>query len=263
MDEQGKLISDDMWLYGFTMVDNGVMFDGRVTDSEFRTYCVIRSMVNQKTAIAFPTYEVIAEMCNQSKRTVQRNVARLIELDLIARFPRKGSSNFYSIKKKQNSSVLMSIEDIEEWMRLNESPDDEPEETPEPDIEPPPHPQPEPEPPKDAIPYQLIMEHLNSTAGTRYNPKGEANRKLIRARYKELESMKMTPDDIIREFIHAIDVKVAQWKGGDMEKYLRPVTLFGNKFDQYRNESPNTKYTSSKSDGSDDWKTKFLEEDDE
>ncbi|MDN6206002.1 MAG: conserved phage C-terminal domain-containing protein, partial [Staphylococcus simulans] len=38
-------------------------------------------------------------------------------------------------------------------------------------------------------------------------------------------------------FIKVIDTKVQQWSGdATMDKYLRPATLFGNKFDDYLNE---------------------------
>lgn len=38
------------------------------------------------------------------------------------------------------------------------------------------------------------------------------------------------------DFKIVIDKKVAEWKNGDMAKYLRPETLFGTKFDGYLNQ---------------------------
>lgn len=38
-----------------------------------------------------------------------------------------------------------------------------------------------------------------------------------------------------------IDNKVAEWKGTDMEKFLRPETLFGNKFEGYLNQQVSNK----------------------
>lgn len=32
-----------------------------------------------------------------------------------------------------------------------------------------------------------------------------------------------------------IEKKCAEWLGGDMEKFLRPETLFGSKFESYLN----------------------------
>ena len=33
-----------------------------------------------------------------------------------------------------------------------------------------------------------------------------------------------------------IDTKAKEWMGTDMEKYLRPETLFGSKFENYLNQ---------------------------
>ena len=38
------------------------------------------------------------------------------------------------------------------------------------------------------------------------------------------------------DFYKVINIKSKQWLNTDMEKYLRPVTLFSNKFEGYLNE---------------------------
>lgn len=38
-----------------------------------------------------------------------------------------------------------------------------------------------------------------------------------------------------------IDKKTAEWKGGDMDQYLRPETLFGTKFESYLNQKNDTR----------------------
>lgn len=72
-----------------------------------------------------------------------------------------------------------------------------------------------------------IVEHLNSKAGTRYRAGTESTARHIRARLKEGYT--------VDNFFTVIDKKVAEWKGTDMEKYLRPETLFGAKFEGYLN----------------------------
>lgn len=254
-DEKKELLmSDDMWIYGYTMMDNGVMYSKDITDSEFRTYSVVRSLVNQRKAVAWPSYDTIAELSNHSKRTAMRNVARLIELDLIQKKTREGSTNYFTVKKLQNSSILRKEDDIMEWMdKQPKKEQDEPKSEPEPE-----------EKKKDHVPYKYIIDYLNQHADTKFNHTGSANQKLIKARWNELTKAGLDAFHITKEFEHVIDVKVAQWKGSDMAQYLRPVTLFGNKFDQYRNESPQTKAqkTSGQS-GQADWKSKFLEGDEE
>lgn len=42
----------------------------------------------------------------------------------------------------------------------------------------------------------------------------------------------------MEDFKKVIDWKVSEWTGTDMEKYLRPETLFGTKFEGYLNAAP-------------------------
>lgn len=75
--------------------------------------------------------------------------------------------------------------------------------------------------------YIKIIDYLNNKAGTHFKPV-ESNLKFIKARLK----------DYSEEDIKAvIDKKVADWKGTDMQKYIRPETLFNaTKFESYLNE---------------------------
>ena len=41
----------------------------------------------------------------------------------------------------------------------------------------------------------------------------------------------------VEDFKKVIDVKAKSWVGTDFEKYLRPTTLFGTKFENYLNEA--------------------------
>jgi len=77
-------------------------------------------------------------------------------------------------------------------------------------------------------PYSEIIDYLNSKAGTAYRWQGKATQSHINARFAE----GYTLDD----FKKVIDIKSAEWKGGTWEKYLRPETLFGNKFEGYLNQ---------------------------
>jgi uncharacterized phage protein (TIGR02220 family) len=75
--------------------------------------------------------------------------------------------------------------------------------------------------------YSAIVDHLNEKAGTKYRANGQATQRHINARIAE----GFTVDD----FKTVIDKKCDEWKGGEMEKYLRPETLFGTKFESYLN----------------------------
>lgn len=78
------------------------------------------------------------------------------------------------------------------------------------------------------IPYKEIIEYLNNRVGTNYKHTTNKTRDLIKARFKE----KFTLDD----FKEVIDKKSMEWINTDMQKYLRPETLFGTKFESYLNQ---------------------------
>ena len=75
-----------------------------------------------------------------------------------------------------------------------------------------------------------IIDYLNSRLGTRYAASNKKTQSLIKARLAE--NKEYTGAD----FKEVIDKKVKEWKGTEMEKYLRPETLFGTKFESYLNQ---------------------------
>lgn len=82
---------------------------------------------------------------------------------------------------------------------------------------------------EDGIPYGEVVAALNGSAGTAYRPTSRKTRQLIRARWAEGYRLE--------DFQAVIDVKCAEWIGGDMARYLRPETLFGPKFEGYREQA--------------------------
>ncbi len=88
--------------------------------------------------------------------------------------------------------------------------------------------------------YKEIVDYLNEQAGTSYRAKTDKTKRCIRSRIRE----GFTIDD----FKTVIDKKIAEWKGTDMEKYIRPETLFGTKFEGYLNQQIKGKAPPGKSD---------------
>ena len=74
-----------------------------------------------------------------------------------------------------------------------------------------------------------IVDHLNFILNTNYKHTTKKTQDCIKARLNE----GFTVDD----FKTVIDKKSKEWMGTDMEKYLRPETLFGNKFEGYLNQT--------------------------
>ena len=76
--------------------------------------------------------------------------------------------------------------------------------------------------------YQSIVSYLNEKAGTKYRASSAKTKTVIHARLAEGFSLE--------DFKTVIDNKCADWLGDEkMEKYLRPETLFGTKFEGYLN----------------------------
>ena len=89
--------------------------------------------------------------------------------------------------------------------------------------------------------YSSIINYLNKKANTRYRVNNKKTKTLIKARLNE----GFTEDD----FYKVIDNKVNEWANTDMNKYLRPETLFSPKFEGYLNqkEIKNAQYSNGKS----------------
>ncbi len=78
-----------------------------------------------------------------------------------------------------------------------------------------------------------VLHWLNDRTGQHFRDT-DATLKPIIARLKDGAT--------VRECRAVIAVKVREWKGTDMSKFLRPATLFGaEKFSQYVGEIPDAK----------------------
>jgi uncharacterized phage protein (TIGR02220 family) len=77
--------------------------------------------------------------------------------------------------------------------------------------------------------YSLVIDYLNIKANTSYRTNTKNTQSLINARVRE--------GFTIEDFKKVIDSKSGEWLNTDFEKYLRPATLFGGKFENYLNEA--------------------------
>ena len=87
---------------------------------------------------------------------------------------------------------------------------------------------------KDDIPFKEIIDYLNQQAKKQFRPTTAKNKELIRARWSEGFRL----DD----FKKVIDNKVAEWLNDEhFNQYIRPITLFGTKFESYLNQDVSKK----------------------
>ena len=78
------------------------------------------------------------------------------------------------------------------------------------------------------VPYKEITEYLNNRTGANYRHTTKKTKDLIKARFNE--------GFTLENFYEVIDKKCVEWANTDMQKYLRPETLFGTKFEGYLNQ---------------------------
>lgn len=81
--------------------------------------------------------------------------------------------------------------------------------------------------------YITVINYLNNKTNSNYKYTTKKNQTLIHARTEEGFG--------IDDFKKVIDKKAEEWMGTEMEKYLRPETLFGTKFEGYLNQTINNK----------------------
>jgi predicted phage replisome organizer/uncharacterized phage protein (TIGR02220 family) len=82
---------------------------------------------------------------------------------------------------------------------------------------------------KENIPYKDIVEYLNNKTSSKYKSSTGKTKDSIKARWNEGFRL----DD----FKRVIDIKCREWLHDDkMNKFLRPETLFGTKFESYLNQ---------------------------
>lgn len=87
---------------------------------------------------------------------------------------------------------------------------------------------------KESIEYNKyiveLVEYLNEKAHTNFRSSTSKTQKLLKSLLKNYS---------VEEIKEVIDKKCLEWLGTPYEKYLRPETLFGNKFEGYLNAKVN------------------------
>lgn len=76
--------------------------------------------------------------------------------------------------------------------------------------------------------FKQTIDYLNIKANTRYKYTSTKYKKALHARVEE--------GFTLEDFKEVIDKKCAEWIGTEWEKFLRPETLFGTKFEGYLNQ---------------------------
>ena len=155
------------------------------------------------------TYDHMLDWWNNSTRPFDLTVKNLLEEELVKR---NETLQFFNDNDNDNDNEDSYHESYHESSEIRQSD-------------------------KDTIPYLEILKYLNDKADKNFRAV-EGNKKFIRARFNEGYTLE--------EFKKVIDNKTFDWKDTSWKDtqgitrngndYLRPSTLFGNKFDNYLNE---------------------------
>lgn len=183
---------------------------------------------------AFPSYKTIAQKCCISRQTAIEAIQVLEKNNFLIKESRSKNSNEYTVlfpKVNMSSIPETSMPSIPPSMPSIP-------ETSTPSIPPS-----TPSIPKKELLkknyiekelYKNIIDYLNKKANKNYKHTTKKTQQLINARIVE--------NFTLEDFYKVIDNKTSEWigkitpEGIHMENYLRPETLFGNKFEGYLNQ---------------------------
>lgn len=229
-----KVIDRSGWNY--TIVDNDIIETDKLTIYEKMIYIALKRFANIQTQEAFPGVRKLAEYARISHRKARDVLGYLAEKKLIHIEYRENNTSVYTILKipadysghahgagghaHGAGGVMHTVpgghaHGAPELKKLELKKD-------------------ELKKLKDIAPlensvYEDIIKHLNESTEQNFRASSKKTQSLINARFKD--------GFTIGDFKTVIDKKSAEWlQDKKMNKYLRPETLFGSKFEGYLNQ---------------------------
>ena len=198
-------MSENMREFKGVWIPKQIWLDERLNMLEKGILTEIDSLDNEENG-CFASNEYIAKFCQCSETKVSTAIKKLIELDYLyvksfdgrIRILKSRLSNF---ERQTINNLKSEFKNFKDNNIINNK--------------------------TNNIDYKYIVDFLNSKADTNYKHTTGKTQSLIRARMKE--------GFTLEDFKQVISNKCNEWKGTDFEKYLRPETLFGTKFESYLN----------------------------
>nr|UWD63391.1 MAG: Replication initiator protein A (RepA) N-terminus [Bacteriophage sp.] len=192
--------------------------------NELLAYAVIYGFSQTDGAKFTGSRKYLAEWCGCSLATIDRTLNSLVDKGLISRTSYVTKHGYRAVEYAAMGPTHVDEPPTAEPRTADTDAPRTPAIGPQPLLN---EPQ-APAQPKEPDPTEEIVAHLNRRAGTHYKATTANTRKLIKARLKE--------GFTIDEIKLVIDKKCAEWLNNpSMVEYLRPETLFGNKFEGYLN----------------------------
>ena len=185
----------------------GWMTELGLKPTELIVYSIIYGFSQDKESYFHGSISYLTQWTGTTNECVIYTLKSLVEKGLLKKIVRDGRTNLY-----QTINPLEKVETVE--VEKTEDKVEEVKETKQ-------------DPYKEIV--DKIVTYLNNKLGSRYRTSNSTTYKLIVSKLKS----GYTYEDCIK----VIDTKYSDWHNNpDMSKYLRPSTLFGNKFENYVNQ---------------------------
>ena len=198
-------MSENMREFKGVWIPKQIWLDERLNMLEKGILTEIDSLDNEENG-CFASNEYIAKFCQCSETKVSTAIKKLIELDYLYVKSFDGririlKSRLLNFERQTINNLKSEFKNFKDNNIINNK--------------------------TNNIDYKYIVDFLNSKADTNYKHTTGKTQSLIRARMNE--------GFTLEDFKQVIINKCNDWKGTDFEKYLRPETLFGTKFESYLN----------------------------
>lgn len=193
----------------YSVIPATVRYDNRLKANEKLMYGEITALCN-KEGYCWAGNEYFAKLYGTRKETVSRWMSNLkklgyIRIELVRTGGKEiGQRKIYLLTKKSSPIDKKVNTPIDEKVKDNTT--------------------------SNEYSYLIkdIVEYLNQKANKTFKHSTKTTQQHIRSRINEGFS--------VDDFKKVIDIKVAEWQDTDMDKFLRPSTLFGTKFESYLNQ---------------------------
>lgn len=211
----------------FYTIQGYMIKDLKLSGNELIVFAIINGFSQDNISTFNGSLQYFCEWTNASKRTIQNTLNSLIEKDLIkkqvdiingvkiCRYSKNCYGGIAKIATPIENKENLTKKNKKYKVIINNNNDIVARATTANDFE----------------IIKQIIDYLNQAVGGRYTTKNKATISHIKARLSEGFSL--------NDFITVIDKKTREWLNTKMAIYLRPETLFSNKFESYLNQVEN------------------------
>jgi len=97
-------------MINYTLIDNNLITNLRITDGAYRCYNLLLSLCYGEKTTCFPSIKYLATALGRSCRTINRYIKELVETGLIVKRRRGSRSNMYTLLQKKSLQVVGKVE---------------------------------------------------------------------------------------------------------------------------------------------------------